>query len=127
MSSFWDLSQFFENLDKASKSAGSGGDPRPIRRWIKSIGPHPPSSPARSRGAGRQEVRRTVIGCKLLYGSLERTTQEGLAQTRAYMDRCGAGEAHSVIFDRDDTKPRDEKIFRRTETDDGPPVTVWGM
>ena len=32
-----------------------------------------------------------------------------------------------MIFDRDDTKPRDEKIFRRTETDDGPPVTVWGM
>ena len=25
-----------------------------------------------------------------------------------------------MIFDRDDTKPRDEKIFRRPETDDLP-------
>jgi len=85
------------------------------------------------RGGGRpgdpdrREVRRTVIECKLLYGSLERTTQDGLAQTRAYMDRCNAREGHLVIFDRDDTKPWDEKIFQRPETAGGLPVTVWGM
>ena len=42
LSSFWDLSQFFENLDKAGKSARSGRNPWPIRRWVNSIAPHPP-------------------------------------------------------------------------------------
>jgi len=86
-----------------------------------------PAGGGRPGGADRREVRRTVIECKLLYGSLERTTQDGLAQTRAYMDRCNAREGHLVIFDRDDTKPWDEKIFQRPETAGGLPVTVWGM
>ena len=72
-------------------------------------------------------VRKTVIECKLLHGSLARTTRDGLEQTRAYMDRCAAGAGHLVIFDRTAERSWDEKIFRRTETAGGPPVTVWGM
>ena len=41
--------------------------------------------------AAPSEVRKTVIECKLLHGSLAQTTRDGLEQTRAYMDRCAAG------------------------------------
>ena len=61
---------------------------------------------------------------------LERTIREGLAQTRAYLDRCGAGEGHLVIFDRSADKPWEQKLFRRTAPASaavGPPITVWGM
>ena len=73
------------------------------------------------------EVRKTVIECKLLHGSLAQTTRDGLEQTRAYMDRCAADAGHLVIFDRTAGRSWDDKIFRRTETAGGPPVTVWGM
>ena len=73
------------------------------------------------------EVRKTVIECKLLHGSLAQTTRDGLEQTRAYMDRCAADAGHLVIFDRTAGRSWDDKIFRRTETAGGPAVTVWGM
>ena len=72
-------------------------------------------------------TRSMVIECKLLHGSLERTIREGLEQTRAYMDRCGAVEGHLVIFDRTPGIAWQEKLFRREETGDGIPITVWGM
>ena len=75
----------------------------------------------------RGAVRKTVIECKLLRGSLDRTLREGLGQTRAYMDRCTAAAGHLVIFDRTPDRSWDDRIFRLTETAGGPPVTVWGM
>ena len=79
-------------------------------------------------GAPRnREIHKTVIECKLLHGSLASTTRDGLEQTRAYMDRCAAEAGHLVIFDRTEGRAWDDKIFRRTETTGGPPVTVWGM
>ena len=71
--------------------------------------------------------RKMVIECKLLRGSLERTISDGAAQTRAYLDRCGAAEGHLVIFDRDPDRPWERKLFRRRDTAAEPPVTVWGM
>ena len=82
---------------------------------------------AEERASRDREVRKTVIECKLLHGSLARTTRDGLEQTRAYMERCAAEAGHLVIFDRTEGRSWDEKIFRRTETAGGPPVTVWGM
>ena len=43
------------------------------------------------------------------------------------MDRCAAAEGHLVIFDHDEDKSRDEKLYRRDEADGGAQVTVWGM
>ncbi len=78
-------------------------------------------------GAPPEQSRKMVIECKVLRGSLERTIREGLEQTRAYMDRCGAVEGHLVIFDRTPGKEWQEKLFRRDETGNGGPITVWGM
>ena len=58
---------------------------------------------------------------------LARTVEQGLAQTRAYLDRSGAGEGHLVIFDRTPGKPWDAKLYRRRETAGGTTITVWGM
>ena len=74
-----------------------------------------------------RQLRKTVIECKLLHGSLARTVRDGLEQTRAYMDHCAAEAGHLVIFDRTTGRSWNEKIFQRTETADGPAVTVWGM
>lgn len=68
-----------------------------------------------------------VIECKLLRGGLERAIREGVAQTRGYLDRCGAAEGHLVIFDRTPGKEWREKLFRRREAGAGASITVWGM
>lgn len=80
--------------------------------------------------AGRDapaHAQKTVIECKLLHRSLDRTIEEGLAQTRACMDRCGTARGHLIVFDRTEDRPWAEKLFRRTDTAALPPVVIWGM
>ncbi|MEM7536642.1 MAG: ATP-binding protein [Chloroflexota bacterium] len=60
-------------------------------------------------------------------GTLQRLIDRGLEQTWQYMDRCGTDKGHLVIFDRNTEKPWKEKIFRRSESHNGQPITVWGM
>jgi hypothetical protein len=72
-------------------------------------------------------TQRVVIELKILYGTLERTLRDGLAQTWEYMDRCGVAEGHLLIFDRTPDKSWDEKIFVRDEAYQGTPIKVWGM
>ena len=71
--------------------------------------------------------RRFVVECKVLRKGLERTIAEGVEQTRGYMDQCGAEAGHLIVFDRTPDRPWAEKIFRRTPSEAGVPVTVWGM
>ena len=52
---------------------------------------------------------------------------QGVEQTRDYVDRCGAEAGHLVVFDRDPERSWEEKIFRRASSEEGVPVTVWGM
>ena len=72
-------------------------------------------------------TRKFVIECKLRRGELERTIAEGVAQTRVYMDRCGAEAGHLIVFDRAPERTWAEKIFRRDPAADRATVTVWGM
>ena len=72
-------------------------------------------------------VQRVVIELKLLYKSLAATLAEGLRQTWEYADRCGAAEAHLVIFDRRADRSWDERIWQRSERHNELPITVWGM
>ena len=72
-------------------------------------------------------TRKMVIECKLLHRSLDRTIREGLTQTGAYLDRCGAREGHLVIFDRSADRSWEQKLFRCEAAAAGPPITVWGM
>ena len=71
--------------------------------------------------------RRFVVECKLRRGELDRTVAEGVKQTRAYLDRCGAEAGHLIVFDRTPERSWEEKIFRHAPRGDGVPVTVWGM
>ena len=73
------------------------------------------------------EVRKHVVECKLLHKGLEQTMAEGLEQTAGYMDRCGAESGHLVIFDRDEGKKWEDRIFRRSGSADGVAIEVWGM
>ena len=84
--------------------------------------------PGRFGGASEPAVsaRRYVVECKILRGSLEATIREGLEQTLAYMDKCRGESGHLVVFDRDDSKLWEERIFRREESLEGRAVTVWG-
>ena len=73
-------------------------------------------------------AHRFVVECKVRRKGLERTIEEGLAQTRGYMDRCGAESGHLIVFDRSKERTWEEKIFRReAPPGTGAPVTVWGM
>jgi len=78
-------------------------------------------------GDDMRQAQRGVIELKVLYKSLEATLAEGVAQTWAYADRCGAAEAHLVIFDRTPGKPWEEKIFHREQLFQDRLITVWGM
>ena len=71
-------------------------------------------------------VQRGVIELKLLHHSLDRTLAEELEQTWRYADANAAEEAHLVIFDRTPGKAWGEKIWQRTETFNGTPITVLG-
>ena len=84
--------------------------------------------PGRFAGAAEPgtPARRHVVECKVLRGGLEAAIREGVEQTLAYVDRCRAESGHLVIFDRDESKPWEEKLYRREESLDGRPVTVWG-
>lgn len=78
------------------------------------------------KGEERQ-VQKVVIELKILHKNLEKTIEDGLKQTAAYMDRCGGQEGHLVIFDRSEEKIWDQKIFNREEAIEGGKVAVWGM
>lgn len=72
-------------------------------------------------------IQKSVIELKIRYGSLERTLKKGLEQTWNYMDRCDTEEGHLVIFDRDEDKSWEEKIFSRKKIYQGKEITIWGM
>ena len=78
-------------------------------------------------GGDRSRPQKVVIECKVLHRGLTPTLREGLAQTRAYMDRYATAEGHLVLFDRTEGTAWDDKVYRREETEGGAPVTVWGM
>ena len=61
-------------------------------------------------------MQRFVVECKVRRerDGLETVIREGVAQTAAYLDRCGAEEGHLVVMDQDDGKTWEEKIFRRS-------------
>jgi hypothetical protein len=73
------------------------------------------------------EQQRIVIELKVLHKTLEQTLQKGLEQTWQYMDRCGAGEGHLIVFDRSADKSWDDKLFQRSEQIRGKNIAVWGM
>jgi hypothetical protein len=77
-------------------------------------------------------VQRAVIELKIMHKSRARTIQEGLAEVREYADRCGAVEAHLVVFDRTPGKSWSRKIFRKKESypmTEGIElaISIWGM
>ena len=73
---------------------------------------------------------RFVIGCQVLDGSREATErrgpEQGPEQTAAHMDLCGAEAGHLVIFDRDESRSWEEKIYRKETEAGGRPITIWG-
>ena len=78
-----------------------------------------------------QGGQRFVVECKVLHEgkrqSLDGVIGRGIEQTLGYLDRCGSGEGHLVVFDRTAGKPWEEKVFRREERRDGRRIVVWGM
>ena len=76
------------------------------------------------------EGRSYVVECKVRHDrrGLERTVAEGVEQTAAYMDRCGAEAGHLVVFDPDTERSWDEKVFRDVRTAESrAEIAVWGM
>ena len=71
-------------------------------------------------------LQRIVIEVKLRRGALETVISQGLEQTADYVRRVGADESHLMIFDRDNERSWDEKIWRRDESFGDQPITVWG-
>ena len=72
-------------------------------------------------------VQRIVIELKLLKkGRIDAVMKDALPQTADYADRCGADEAHIVVFDRRPNKPWSKRIWRKTVTEGAWTLGVWG-
>ena len=71
---------------------------------------------------------RIVVECKLVREgrSLSRTVDEGLEQTRRYMDISGTDEGHLVVFDLRPGRSWAERVFREERERDGARITLWG-
>ena len=83
----------------------------------------------RGDGRGSAQTSKHVIECKVRRerpGSAP-LIREGLEQTAAYMDKCGAESGHLVIFDMRQGKTWEERMFRRDLQKGDHPITVWGM
>lgn len=78
------------------------------------------------RERGRED--RIVVECKLVREgrSLSRTVDEGLEQTRRYMDISGTDEGHLVVFDMRPDRSWAERVFREERDWQGARITVWG-
>ncbi|MBI2925233.1 MAG: ATP-binding protein [Verrucomicrobia bacterium] len=68
-----------------------------------------------------------VIEVKVLRKAPAKAESDGLKQTAEYMDRCGAGEGHLVLFDRRPRRSWRERIFRRVRRSGARKITVWGI
>ena len=80
------------------------------------------------QGGADGGAARYVIECKVRRGDLERTIAEGVAQTAGYLDRCAAEAGHLVIFDRDQDRSWEQKVFHdRRPADGGRSIEIWGM
>ncbi len=75
---------------------------------------------------GRED--RIVVECKLVKEgrSLSRTVEEGLEQTRRYMDISGTDAGHLVVFDMRAGGSWAERVYREEREEGGVGVTVWG-
>jgi len=73
-------------------------------------------------------MQRVVIECKLLRPgrTLESTIAKGLCQTAEYADRCGADEAHLIIFDRQPGKDWTTRIWQRQASEANHSIQIWG-
>ena len=73
------------------------------------------------------DVQRVVLELKILYGSLDKTINNGVQQVADYARRCGSKEAYLLIFNRDPAVSWEDKIWHKTGFKDGDlPVSVWG-
>jgi hypothetical protein len=75
----------------------------------------------------KDEIQKIVIELKIKYGKVESDIKKGLEQTSEYMDICGSSLGHLVIFDRDQNKKWEEKIFYKLEKYKNFKIHVWGM
>ncbi|MDP2419384.1 MAG: ATP-binding protein [Hydrogenophaga sp.] len=72
-------------------------------------------------------VQRVVLELKLWKkGSLDAVLAVGLPQTVDYARRCGADEAHLIVFDRRPDSPWDDRIWQREASEQGWALGVWG-
>ncbi len=71
------------------------------------------------------QQQRIVLELKINYGP--KALHDGLKQTAEYMDKSNATEGHLIIFDRNKTKPWDEKVYQRQEQYDNKTINLWGM
>ncbi len=80
------------------------------------------------KGESPDGMRKHVIELKLAREGRgpERQVREGLEQTAAYMDFCGAESGHLVVFDTRPGRSWDQRLYRREERVGERSVTVWG-
>jgi hypothetical protein len=79
------------------------------------------------RWPNQSGVQKVVFELKVLRKGLERTVADGLKQISAYADRCGAVEAHLLVFMRDPGIPLEQRAFRREDILNGRTISVWGI
>lgn len=74
-------------------------------------------------------IQKIFLELKIRRGALETEISKALEQSHAYLERLHGElkEGHIIIFDRDSTKPWDEKLFQLDREYKGCKFKIWGM
>ena len=71
-------------------------------------------------------IQRITIELKILYDAIETTITKGITQALEYADTANADEVHLVIFNRNEGKSWDEKIWHKQQQVEAKVVDIWG-
>jgi hypothetical protein len=83
--------------------------------------------PLEGEGRFTGALQRIVLELKLMRRPLEAILAEGLPQTADYADRCGAEEAHLLLFDQHPERSWEEKIWHQEHHHHHRTIQVWGL
>lgn len=74
-------------------------------------------------------IQKIFLELKIRRGALETEISKALEQSYAYLERLHGElkEGHIIIFDRDSTKPWDEKLYQLDREYKGCEFKIWGM
>lgn len=73
---------------------------------------------------GKQDI---VLELKVYTGKPDRIIEKGLEQTWEYMDKCGTREGYLLVFNKGNSIPWEDKVFKTGKAIKNTKIAIYGM